>query len=318
MNQILITEKNTQKTKQKKTKTPREPGSVSGIVKVFATLILIFGIALSGNGAYAFMQSMEAAQNMQVPIVSITRKGNTAHVLVQCNTGIKTVSYSWNDSVPTIIQGKGRTELEQPVTIQFGENRLNISVMDSKGQTKKYVKTLKQESKDITEPVIAFETVGSKVKIVATDDTEIDYITYKYGDTQEVTIQAETEGQTTIEELVTVTQGENSIIVEAVDKAQNVATKEQLIKGTKKPTVSVVPDTNDQSYVIMKVEDEDGLRMISFTVNGQQYKTDPNVSLNTKTWEYKLKIEQGQTDLKIHAYNINEQVTEYEVPIVKQ
>lgn len=283
------------------------------MARVFAMLILIFGIALAGDGAYAFMQNMELAKNTKIPVVEVSKSGNTAKLSIKCETGIRTVSYAWNDSTPKIVQGRGNTLVEQTISIPSGgDNKLNISVIDSKGQTRRYVKNLKQDERDTTEPTIEFEVVNSNIKIIATDDTAIDYITYRYGDTQEVTVNAKQEGQIKIEETIPVTQGESVLEVEAVDKAQNVATIEQKIKGTKRPTIEVIPDPNDPSYLIIKAYDDDGLRMVSYFINDQEYKTDPNISLNSKTFEWKQKVEPGETRILVHAYNISEQVTEFD------
>jgi len=51
--------------------------------------------------------------------------------------------------------------------------------------------------------------------------------------------------------------------------------------------------------------------MISYYINGTEYKTDPNISLNMKEFEYRQKVDPGENKITIHAYNINEQVTEF-------
>lgn len=317
MNQILMTESNNAKNKGHKVPKNydyKDPNDISSIIKVFAVLIMIFGIALSGDGVYAIIQNAETARNTKLPIVEVLKSGNTAKISISCETGIRTISYAWNDSTPTIIQGRGNSLIEQSILIPSGENRLNISVIDSNGKNRSYVKNLKQDEVDITEPTIKFEVVNSSIKIIATDDTAIDYMTYKYGDAQEVTVKAQQEGQTTIEENVKVEQGESTITVEAVDKAQNVATANQKVKGTKtkKPTIEVIPDPDDPSYLIIKAYDDDGLIMVSYFINEQEYKTDPNTSLNSKTFEWKQKVEPGETRILVHAYNINEQVGEFD------
>ena len=314
MNQILMTESNNSKNKGHKVAKNyayKDPNDMTSIVKIFAILIMIFGIALSGNGVYAIMQNAEIARTTRLPIVEILKSGNTAKLSISCETGIRTVSYCWNDSTPTILQGRGNSVIEQSISIPSGENKLNITVIDSKGQARRYVKNLKQDDVDTTEPTIKFEVVNSSIKIIVTDDTAIDYITYQYGDSQEVTVKAQQDGQVTIEETITVIQGENTIKVEAVDKAQNVATISQKVKGAKKPVIEVIPDPNDPSYLIIKAYDDDGLRMISYFVNNQEYKTDANTSLNTKTFEWRQKVEPGRTELLVHAYNINGQVAEF-------
>ena len=96
-----------------------------------------------------------------------------------------------------------------------------------------------------------------------------------------------------------------------MDKAQNVATTEQEVKGATKPEISVVPDSNDPSYLIIKATDAEGLRMVSFYINDQEYSTDPNTTLGTTEFEYRIQVEPGETNVTVHAYNINEQVTEF-------
>lgn len=311
MNQILITQ-NDKPNKENKKKTKNEPMGIKSIVKVFAVLILLFGLALSGNGAYAIVKNMQEQKNSKSPIVETLKNGNTVKISITCESGIRTISYAWNDSTPTIVQGRGKTQLEQTISIPTGENRLNLSVIDSNGKTSRYVKTLKQDEADVTEPTIEFEIINSNIKIIATDDVAIDYITYKYGDEEEVTINAQEEGQTTIEKIIPVTQGEKTLTIEAVDKAQNVATIDQKIKGAKKPTIEITPDPNDPAYLIIKAYDDDGLRLVSYFVNDQEYKTDPNISLNTKTFEWRQKVEPGESKITARVYNINEQVTEFE------
>lgn len=318
MNQILVTEssnfknnKNNKKAKKPNNNYYSSNGEMTKIVRFFAVLILIFGLALCGNGTYAIIQEVQEAKNITVPVVTAQRSGNAVTVLISCNTGIRTMMYAWNDSVETVVLGKNATELEQVVTVPVGNNKLNISVIDSKGTQTKFVKNFIQEEEDTTEPVITFEVVNSSIKIVVTDDTEIDYMTYKIGDSAEVTVKAEYEGQTVIEETVSVPQGQSTLTVQAVDKAENFATKNQEVKGVRKPVIEVTPDPNDPSYLIIKATDEEALRMVSYYINGQEYKTDPNTSLDTKTFEWRQYVEPGETNVTVHAYNVSEQVTEF-------
>ena len=51
--------------------------------------------------------------------------------------------------------------------------------------------------------------------------------------------------------------------------------------------------------------------MISYYINQQEYKTDPNTSLNTKTFEWRQKVEKGQSNVTVYVYSVNEQVTDF-------
>lgn len=314
MNQILVTQNDNRKEKKVENtiNNTNRNLDISKILKIFAILILVFGLALSGSGAYAVIQSIEEAKNTVVPNVNIQRTGNAVTLLIKCDTGIRTISYSWNDSPEKVIQGRNQIELEQNITIPSGKSQLYISIIDSNGKLFKSGKTFVQATEDKTEPIIEFEVINANIKIVVTDDTALDHIVYKYGGEQEVKVDAIQDEQTTIEATVPVSPGQSKLVVEAVDKAQNVATKEQEIKGAKKPTVEVSVDENDYSYIIIKASDDEGLRMVSFYINGQEYKTDPNISLNMKTFEYRIQVEHGENNIKVHAYNVNELMTEYE------
>ena len=292
MNQILMTEDNNRNYKAKKPKVhSNKPIGTSSIVKVFAILILIFGLALVGNTVYAMMQSAKEAQLNKEPEVTTQRSGNEVTIIAKCESGIRTMVYSWNDSTEKVIFGRNNTELKQTINIPTGESRLNITIINSKGKQSKFVKNYIQEAKDVTEPVIKIDSVNADIKITITDDTALDYVVYKYGDNDEVKITANPDNPTLIERTIQARPGQHTLKIEAVDKAQNYATKEQEVKGVNKPVIEVIPDPNDPSYIIIKATDEEGLRMISYYINQQEYKTDPNTSLNTKTFEWRQKVE---------------------------
>ena len=323
MNQILVTnngfnkndKNNIKQPKVEKQKAPKNysaEASTNGIVRIFAILIIIFGLVISGSGAYAMMQNIEDEKSDNKPSAEATKNGNTVNITVKCNNGIRSITYFWNSSNQSkTIPGKNNKEVTFSAEIPEGTNKLNINIVDTKGTQRNLFKNFTHEDGDVTEPQITFDVVNSDVRITVTDDSALDYIVYKYGDQDEVTINAAREDQTKIEAFVPVIQGQATLKVEAVDAAQNYATKEQEIKGVKKPTIEVIPDPSDPSYIVIKASDEDGLRMVSYYINGQEYKTDPNTSLNSKTFEWRQKVEKGETNVTVHAYNINEQVTEF-------
>ena len=310
MNQILMIDNNKNKNKKEK-KASGGPIEISSIARFFAIAILLFGLVLSGSGAYAMVTASQESANSVIPEVSMQRSGNTVNVTITSNKGIRTVTYNWNESSPTVTQGRNNTEVEISVTIPSGSNQLNLSVVDSDGKLTRYVKNFVQATGDVTEPTINLEVVNSNIRIVVTDDTALDYVVYQFGDAEEVTVEATEENPTRIEATIPVSQGQATLRVEAVDKAQNVATTEQEVKGATKPEISVTPDPNDPSYLIIRATDAEGLRMVSFYINDQEYSTDPNTSLGTTEFEYRLQVEPGETNVTIHAYNVNEQVTEF-------
>lgn len=311
MNQILMTEA-VNKNARNKSKISNS-SDITAVVRFFAIIIMVFGLALSGSSAFGMVQNIQENKNKSIPVVSAERNGNSVKITVKNDIGIKTIKYSWNDSTETVVQGRNKNQVETTINIIPGNNKLNMTVIDSNNGTTTYVKNYVQEEKDTTEPVITVQNEDPRIKITVTDDTALDYIIYKYGDNEEVKVEASEDDPTKIEGYIdNVLETQVTLKIEAVDKAQNFATKEQQVKGATKPKIEVVSDPTDQSYLIIRASDNEGLRMVVFYINEDEYKTDPNTSLNMKNFEYRQKVPKGETTIKVHAYNLSEQVSEFE------
>lgn len=311
MNQILMTEAVNKNAKNKSRVS--NSSDITAVVRFFAIIIMVFGLALSGSSAFGMVQNIQENKNKSIPVVSAQRNGNSVKITVKNDIGIKTIKYSWNDSTETVVQGRNKNQVETTINIIPGNNKLNMTVIDSNNGTTTYVKNYVQEEKDTTEPVITVQNEDPRIKITVTDDTALDYIIYKYGDNEEVKVKASEDDPTKIEGYIdNVLETQVTLKIEAVDKAQNFATKEQQVKGATKPKIEVVSDPTDQSYLIIRASDNEGLRMVVFYINEDEYKTDPNTSLNMKNFEYRQKVPKGETTIKVHAYNLSEQVSEFE------
>lgn len=311
MNQILMTEAVNKNAKNKSRVS--NSSDITAVVRFFAIIIMVFGLALSGSSALGMVQNIQENKNKSIPVVSAQRNGNSVKITVKNDIGIKTIKYSWNDSTETVVQGRNKNQVETTINIIPGNNKLNMTVIDSNNGTTTYVKNYVQEEKDTIEPVITVQNEDPRIKITVTDDTALDYIIYKYGDNEEVKVEASEDDPTKIEVYIdNVLETQVTLKIEAVDKAQNFATKEQQVKGATKPKIEVVSDPTDQSYLIIRASDNEGLRMVVFYINEDEYKTDPNTSLNMKNFEYRQKVPKGETTIKVHAYNLSEQVSEFE------
>lgn len=311
MNQILVTE-NINEKKERNRKQISGEIDIEKIVAFFAIAIIVFGVVLSGNGSYALIKDIQNQKTKDIPVVTTERNGNSLKLTVKNNIGIKSIKYSWNDSTEKVVSGKNEKEVGTTINIITGNNKLNITVIDTKNNSTQYVKNYVQEEKDTTNPQISIGNEDPRIKITVTDDTALDYVIYKYGDNEEKRVDANEDDPTKIDIYIEeVQQEELKLTVQAVDKAQNTANSEQQVKGSTKPQIEVIADATDLSYLTIKVKDNEGIRMVVFYLNDQEYKTDPNVSLNVKEFEYRVKVEKGITTVKVNAYNINEQVSEF-------
>lgn len=311
MNQILMMNNSQEKNKVKSKKSSGEPLETGAVVKLFAVIIIIFGIIISGNGVYAMLQDINEKKNAVTPTVTTTKQGSEVVIDVSTSAGIRTVAYAWNGGSSVSTSGQNKTQISFSTSIPFGSSKLEILVTDSKGHQTRYVKNYIQENEDTEKPTIDFETEGNNIKIIITDNVALDTVKYKIGNDEEKEVQAE-ENQDTLEILVPIDRGQITINIEATDTAGNVEKVNQEVKGATKPTIEVTADPSDLSYLIIKAHDVEGLRMITFYINDQQYQTDPNVSLNTTDFEFRVQVQRGENRVKVHAYNVNEQVSEFD------
>ena len=337
MNQILVTEQqpkernnrdnNSINNKIIKPQKQRSSSttSVSSVARFFAVAIILLGICLSGSGSYAIYQEIKHNNEKDIPTVSASQYGRDLTLIIENKVGIKTVQYSINDGISTVIQGKGKKEVETPLTLVEGLNKLSVIVVDSKNDETEWIKNYTIDAN--TGPSIVIEEDKERAKITVTSDTQLDYIAYKYGDNAEVKKEATGDNKYKIEVYVdNIVETEQLLVVEAVDKNGNSSTKEQRVKGTKKPTITntraYVDPNNSQSAIIeFEVKDNTGLQMVVVYLNGEEaYKTStdkpiaeqPELLSDGKTFSFGIRVNPGETTIKINAYNVYNQVETYD------
>lgn len=299
MNQILYTS------------SPKKGGplEINTILRIFAILCIIFGCIIVGQASFAILTQGEN-ESQSVPLVEISQDGDKLLINVKHDKIIDKIIYSWNENQETVLQGKGRIELEETITLPVGINTLSLKVTDIDGKTVSYNKTYELEEGDVISPEIELLVESSKVKIVAKDETELDYITYYWNNEDETKVEAREDSPKQIEEKIDILKGENTLTIIAVDKASNETIKEQTFKGVKKPVIDLAREGNE---LIVKVTDEEGIQKIEYTLNGVYYSTDASNTgnpLNSKEVEFRQKLENGENKITITAYSISGLKTE--------
>lgn len=300
MNQILYTNN------QKKKGGPLE---INTILRIFAILCIMFGLILVGQGVFAMLNQQEEVTST-VPLVEINQEGDTLKLMIKHDKIIDRIIYSWNENQEVVLQGKGRLELEETIDVPTGSNTLVLKVIDVNGKTVSYSQMYELAEGDVIKPEIELLVESSKVKIVAKDETALDYILYYWNEEDETKIDVREDSLKQIEEKIDILKGENTLTIVAIDKAGNETVKEQTFKGVKKPKIDLARSGNE---LIIKVTDEENIQKIEYTLNGKYYSTDPQntgASLNMKELEIKQPLEQGENKITIKAYNINGLETE--------
>ena len=296
MNQILATSKPTEK--KKKTKRNGGPADIKTIVRVFAIVMLVFGVFMIGTGSYAIYRENEAS-NMEItkPVITETLNEDSTVVAltVTHDKAIDRIEYSWNDDEVQIITGNGRRYIEQEIEIPGGTNTLNVKAIDIQGQE---ISTQREfTSEEIINLTIS---ENNKLKITAESETEIAYMTYRWDEEEEQRVDI---NSTTVDQEIDVPMGTHNIMVTLVDVNNETTTKEQTVMGTTKPIIDIGADDAGEYYLIT-ITDETGLERVDLTLRGEQRTI--TVENGEKELKYKLKLNAGDENrLEITAYNVD-------------
>lgn len=296
MNQILSTSMPTDNRKRNKKNRNSNPVAIESILKFFGIAILIFGIFMAGTGTYAIYrnQSEQEEENLE-PIISIENKTDKSILLkVMHKKNIDKVEYGWNDEEKTVVNGNNGKYLEQEIDIPSGTNTLYVLVQDENGKQITYEKQYEVESN------INFEVSGNKIKITYQSDTLVSYMTYRWDEQEEKTIEI---NDTSIDQEIEAIKGLHTLTVIVVDENNNTDTKVQKINGVSKPSVTI---NSDGEHFIINASDDEKLSKIEFKLNqdGQTYELNLE-EMNLKELEYTLPMamQTGDNVIEVTVYN---------------
>lgn len=288
MNQILATS-NTN------TKKKGGPADIKTVVRVFAIIMIIFGICMIGTGSYAIYKDSESKTEITKPVITESLKDDTTVLLtVTHDKAIDKIEYRWNDGEVQTITGNGRKYIEQEIEIPGGTNTLNVTAIDVDGQE------IYTDKEYTTEEVINLSVSGSKLKIQAENETEISYMTYRWDEEEEQRIDI---NSTTVDQEIDIPMGEHDLTVILVDVNNETITKEQKVKGVTKPTITVELDETKENYIIT-ITDDTGLEKVDFLIRGEEKTV--TVEDGKTELKYKLGLKEGNDNvLEITAYNVD-------------
>lgn len=299
MNQILSTSMPMDNKKKKEKKVNTNPIAISSILKFFAIAMLIFGMFTIGTGAYAVFknQSDQQEQNLE-PSISIEDKDEETILLkVVHKKNIAKLEYRWNDEESTVVNGNNGKYIEKQIKVPSGKNTLHVLVVDEDGKEIPYEKQYERESK------INFEVSGNKIKITYEGDKKVSYMTYRWDEEEEKTIQI---NDTKIDQEIDAIKGLHTLTVIVVDEDNNTDTKVQKINGVSKPKVTVAVDDAKQHFVI-KASDDEKITTIVFRLNqdDNQYYTLNIADMNYNEIQYILPMElqSGENTIEVTIKN---------------
>ena len=295
--------------------------AINKSVKMFASIILIFGIAMISMGVYGKITEKPKQIDQQLEIRE-TKQGSKVTLKITSGKPVRLVSYKWNEGESTAIQGNNKLNIEQIITIPQGNNILKITVTDYYGNERDYQKQYIKKSNDSQNPEIAIiqdETDKRKIKITVKDDTQLTYMTYEWDKYREISTNGSSTQNLEIiskgkqEKIVfekgkkehtfslDIPAGNNILIIEVADGEENVETIKKAIKGLLVPEVEL---STKNGILNIKATDEIGVSKVEVNVDGAISNTG-DTPLNLK--EVNTSIEVGKTKHKITVTVINMQ-----------
>ena len=292
MNQILSVNND----KNNKGKVGKQ-ASLKTVVKVFVAVLIIFAMCTIGVGVYAIVNNGELLIGVKqtAPQISVeTTEGQTSlNLKIAHNKKIKEVKYSWNQQNEQKIDGNGRKRIEEVIEIPEGRNTLYVTATDINDQSATYKKEYKNGGIGIS-----FDSANEKVKIIVQSTKVISYITYRWDENIENTVEV---NDTKFEKEIETQKGTHTLTVVAVDENNKSEIAKKIVVGATRPTIDVTVEENE--YYLIKVVDENELVKVEIITE------DGTDTLETtgKEFEHKVQLKSNNDNkMIIRAYNSNE------------
>lgn len=299
MNQILVMEN-----KKKKRSRNTGPAELENILKFFAIALIVFGVLFIGHGSYAIYKDAKGKDKRNLPTLTMERVNDEVIIKATSSIKIKNLIYSWNTDEETKIPVDG-TFIEENVMLLNENGTLNVKIEDEEGRTVKYQKEFIIDGLDITKPTIEIQEQGSNgtIKITATDETQMKYISYSINGSDEIKIDKSDAEDKIMNYILKLKKGENKLTVTAVDSSGNFEIIEKTIIVSGKTTMNL---KIENGKLVVTAEDPDGIKDIEINLNGV---TKSVKDINQKSIKATLNIVEGTNNIRIKITNVNSLIT---------
>lgn len=291
------------------------------VTRVFALILICFAICLVGIGGYNLMKN-KTEENTPVQTatqakIEVEQKDAVVVIRVSHDKTIEKLIYSWDSDKETTLKGDGQATMEEEIPLLAGTHALNIKVTDVDGVESTYQQEFYSETgEDKIFPVIDLKvTDEKKLKITATDETEISYVTYRWNDEEEIQIDVSEEDNKKIEFEIDIYKGKNDIVIVAVDANNNSTTETESFTGVTKPDITVTISA-DKKSVDIKCYHENGIKEIGLNINGTDYDVDLQGETPTDVSLPEIALAEGNNTVKVTARSVDDTVTEVTEEVV--
>lgn len=291
------------------------------IVRIFALILIVFALCFIGIGGYGFVKknktTADAGTVTQTEAkIEIEKLESTALIKVSHDKAIEKVIYSWDNDKEIVEKGDGTSAKEIEIPLPAGQHTLTVKVVDIDGVETSYKKDITSENgTDIINPEIKIVvTEDKKLKITATDETEIAYVTYKWNNEEETVIDEKDETGKTIEFEIEILKGNNDLTVIAVDANNRTTTENKTFAGVTKPEVKITV-ASDKKSINVNCSHENGLKKIMLNANGKDYEVGLDGGTPSDA-NFDFALPEGNVTIKVTATSVDDTVTEATEEIV--
>lgn len=285
------------------------------IVRVFAVILIIFAVCLLGSGAYGlYKKNAEKSEPTATPTkakITVEQQETEAVIKVNHDKAIEKIIYSWDNEKEINNKGNGESSMEIKVALLAGEHTLNVKVTDIDGVESNYEEVITSENgEDKIYPVIALkvDSVTKKLIVTVTDETAIDFVTYRWNNEKEKEIKAEEEEQKELEFEIEILKGQNDLTIIAVDKNNNSTTETKTFSGVTKPDITITVAA-DKKTVDIACFHENGLTDLKLKLNGEEYDLNYLVEDKPKETAFVIDLFEGENNLEVTAKSIDDTET---------
>ena len=245
------------------------------IIRIFAICMIVFAAGLISSGVYSYYFNNQDYEETVIEKPEATAEISAEEIdgrVVISVTDRKDISqlvYSWNGQKETKVQGEGKS-LEKTIDLPAGKNNLLVSVTNIDGVETTFEQVFESENGvDIINPVISLDVEGAKLVVNVTDETALEFITYRWNDEEETKVTPESD-KTEIKKELEIKRGENDITVVAVDTNNNTTTITKQFKGVTKPEI-VIELSSDLSSLDITCTHDVGIKKVEYTLNDRKY-----------------------------------------------
>ena len=247
------------------------PVAVKSVIKFFAIVIIIFGIILIGEGTYSMYKGIVANSGNNIPTVYMNRVNDTVVIKAENNIEIAKLIYSWNKGEETVLLPNNKA-VEEVVLLPNENSILNVTIVDIKGKETKFMQQWNIEGIDIKKPEMEIATDDSsrKITIIARDETQIDYLIYKWNNEAETRVNGTERNKLEIQKTIIISS---------------------------KPTIAV-KQSNSKIHIV--INDEVSIKTVSININGQVYAGEYEAK---KQLKLNVPLKQGNNTVSITVTN---------------